>query len=97
MHCKICGKDILENSHYIDGEYYHNKCIRELAIKDEELYCAEYSLTQKAFHIDVLYRIMGMNSKNILRSVNTGYQIFEIGTYEECVRACDKMKAIIRK
>lgn len=31
MHCKICGKYIFDNSHYIDGEYYHNDCIKKMA------------------------------------------------------------------
>lgn len=97
MHCKICGKYIFENSHYIDGEYYHNDCIKQLASKENELYCAEYSLVQKAFHIDTLDRIVEMNGRSILKGVNTGYQIFEVGTYEECVRACNEMKATIRR
>lgn len=31
MHCKICGKYIFDNAHYIDGEYYHNDCIKKMA------------------------------------------------------------------
>lgn len=30
MHCEICGKYVQEAAHYIDGKYYHNKCILDL-------------------------------------------------------------------
>ncbi len=37
MHCKICGKYIFDNAHYIDGEYYHNDCIKELTSDNEKI------------------------------------------------------------
>lgn len=30
MHCEICNKYIQGDAHYIDGKYYHNKCILDL-------------------------------------------------------------------
>lgn len=37
MKCEICNKDILDNSHYIKGKYYHNDCIEHLLSNWNEL------------------------------------------------------------
>ena len=37
MKCKICNKDILDNSHYIKGKYYHNDCIEKLEEENKSL------------------------------------------------------------
>lgn len=35
--CKICSKDITKDSQYINGNYYHNRCIENLEHNWNEL------------------------------------------------------------
>ena len=37
MNCEICNKDILDNSQYINGKYYHNDCIEQLQQENARL------------------------------------------------------------
>ena len=37
MKCEICNKDILDNSQYINGKYYHNDCIEQIQQENEQL------------------------------------------------------------
>lgn len=37
MNCVICDKNILDNSHYINGKYYHNECIENLPKENQTL------------------------------------------------------------
>lgn len=35
--CQICSKRVVDNSHYINGKYYHNDCIEQLQQDKEDL------------------------------------------------------------
>ena len=35
--CEICNKDILDNSQYINGKYYHNDCIEQIQQENARL------------------------------------------------------------
>ena len=37
MKCEICNKDILDNSQYINGKYYHNDCIEQIQQENPRL------------------------------------------------------------
>ena len=37
MKCEICNKDILDNSQYINGKYYHNDCIEQIQQENSRL------------------------------------------------------------
>ena len=37
MKCEICNKDILDNSQYINGKYYHNDCIEQIQQENTRL------------------------------------------------------------
>lgn len=37
MKCEICNKDILDNSQYINGKYYHNDCIEQIQQENKQL------------------------------------------------------------
>ena len=37
LKCVICKKDILDDSHFIKGKYYHNSCIENLIKQNTEL------------------------------------------------------------
>lgn len=36
MHCRICGKYIFGDAHYINGDYFHNTCIIKLVEEKEK-------------------------------------------------------------
>jgi hypothetical protein len=59
----------------------------------DNLWTAEYSISQGAYHVDTLIRTLQVNIRNAALNRPNDYQVIFIGTAKECADACDKMRA----
>lgn len=61
----------------------------------EQVWVAEYSLQQDAFHVDELGRSIRTNLQMVAGKRNNDYLVFGVfGTHEEASKACEVMKGI---
>lgn len=65
--CEICNKEILNDSQFIDGKWYHNKCIKNCKIvldKIKEIF-KDYGVKENIVCYS-MYRITGEEVYTIL-------------------------------
>jgi len=62
-----------------------------------DLWTAEYSASQKAFHVDPLERTMQKNMRNAVLDKSNDYQVFFIGSAEDCTQAVERMREFKEK
>lgn len=64
-------------------------------MKIGELWVAEYSASQDAFHVETLQEALNSNFRMVVNKNNNDYLIFGIfRTYDEANKACDGMLGV---
>ena len=58
---------------------------------------AEYSVSQNAFNIDMLDKILALNCYMSLKGFSNDYKIICIGSYEKCKKKVDQMRKELEK